>query len=510
MMNLVGKRVQELRSLLVKKEVSSLEILSAHLEHIEKNDSKVQAFNCLTIDLAKKQARKVDEMIAKGEPLPPLAGIPVAVKDNMCVPGYPTTCSSKILENFQPPYQSTAVTRLFDAGAVCLGKTNMDEFAMGSSTENSAFKRTFNPWNSKHVPGGSSGGSAAAVAAGFSVIALGSDTGGSIRQPAAFCGCVGMKPTYGVVSRFGLVAFASSLDQIGPLGRSVEDAAITLSAIAGHDRRDSTSLARIAADDDINAAGHVDFAAGLASSSPEELVKGLRIGIIKELIGEGIDEDVKRAVLAAAELYKKLGAHVEEVSIPTSKHALAVYYIVATAEASANLARFDGVRYGYRNQAADDILSMYMTTRQEGFGAEVKRRIMLGTYALSTGYYDAYYKKAQQVRRLIKQDFDTIFGVVDLVICPTAPSVAFQFDEKTDDPLTMYLSDIATIPANLAGLPGISIPGGFDEGLPIGIQLLGKPLSDKRLIQAAAAFEKQTEFSQTYSPVLGALAAVQK
>lgn len=493
---LVGRSTSDLRKLLKDKSVSSLEILRAHQEHVAHLDKDIQAFLCLTPELAEKQAKNVDAMIARGDELPALAGIPVALKDNMCVPGYKTTCGSQILKDFEPPHQSTAVTRLFEAGAICIGKTNMDEFAMGSSTENSSFQLTYNPWNKSHVPGGSSGGSAAAVSAGFSVIALGSDTGGSIRQPASLCGVVGMKPTYGTVSRFGLVAYASSLDQIGPFARSVEDAAITLSVIAGHDKRDSTSLSKYSF-------GEVNYAKGLRDSSAEELVSGLKIGIIKELNGDGIDADVRKTVLETGEIFTKLGAKVEEVSIPTAKHALPVYYIIATAEASANLSRYDGVRYGFRDENAEDIVSMYMATRSQGFGAEVKRRIMLGTYALSTGYYDAYYKKAQQVRRLMKDDFDKVFSSYDLVICPTSPTVAFKVGEKTADPLTMYLTDIATIPANLAGLPGISLPAGFGgQGLPIGIQILGNTLSDAVLLKAAAAFEKTTEFHTKQSPVL--------
>lgn len=493
---LVGRSTSELRKLLKDKSVSCLEILRAHQEHIAHQDADIQAFITLTPELAEEQAKKVDAAIARGDELPALAGIPVAVKDNMCVPGYKTTCASNILKDFEPPYQATAVTRLFEAGAICVGKTNMDEFAMGSSTENSAVKRTFNPWNKEYVPGGSSGGSAAAVSAGFSVVSLGSDTGGSIRQPASLCGVVGMKPTYGTVSRFGLVAFASSLDQIGPFARSVEDAAITLSVIAGHDKRDSTSLSK-------HAFGEINYAAGLRDSSAQDLVGGLKIGVIKELQGEGIDADVRNTVKDTAEIFTKLGAKVEEVSIPTARHALPVYYLIATAEASANLSRYDGVRYGFRDDDAQDILSMYMQTRSQGFGAEVKRRIMLGTYALSSGYYDAYYKKAQQVRRLMKEDFNKVFSQYDLVICPTSPTVAFKVGEKTSDPLTMYLTDIATIPANLAGLPGISVPAGFgNHGLPIGIQILGNTLSDALVLKAAAAFEKTTEFHTKQPPML--------
>jgi len=501
MNELIGRRIRDLHELLSKKKASACEVLDAHRAHIKKNDDgHIDAFVCLTEALAVKQAQAIDEKIARGEQLPLLAGVPVAIKDNMCVPGYPTTCASKILAGFIPPYINTAVARLFEQGAVCVGKTNLDEFAMGSSTENSSIKRTRNPWNTQYVPGGSSGGSAAAVAARFAVAGLGSDTGGSIRQPASFCGVVGMKPTYGVVSRFGLVAFASSLDQIGPFAGCVEDTAIMLSAIAGHDRRDSTSLSDLS--ELLAGEKTLDFAAGLADASPAELVKGKRIGIIKELTGEGIEPDVQAAIAAAAEAYVKLGAIVEEVSIPTVKHALPVYYILATAEASANLARFDGVRYGYRAEA-DDILTMYMKTRQEGFGPEVKRRIMLGTYALSSGYYDAYYKKAQQVRRLLTQDFERIFETFDCVICPTAPSTPFKIDEKTGDPLTMYLSDIATIPANLAGLPGISVPCGFGKNeLPIGLQILGKPLSDARILRIACAYERATDFSTKQAPIL--------
>jgi aspartyl-tRNA(Asn)/glutamyl-tRNA(Gln) amidotransferase subunit A len=493
---LVGRSTNELRTLLRNKSVSSVEILRAHQEHIAQHDADIRAFICLTPELAEEQAKNVDQMIARGDELPALAGIPVAIKDNMCLPGYKTTCASKFLKDFEPPYQATALTKLFQAGAICIGKTNLDEFAMGSSTENSAFNPTYNPWGKEYVPGGSSGGSAAAVSAGFSVISLGSDTGGSIRQPASLCGVVGMKPTYGTVSRFGLVAFASSLDQIGPMARSVEDVAITLSVIAGHDKRDSTSSPK-------HAFGEINYAKGLKESSAEELVSGLKIGIIKELNGEGIDQEVKNAVNAAAEIFTKLGAKVEEVSIPTAEHALPVYYIIATAEASANLSRYDGVRYGFRDESAEDILSMYMSTRSQGFGAEVKRRIMLGTYALSSGFYDAYYKKAQQVRRLMKDDFDRVFGTYDLVICPTSPTVAFKVGEKTADPLTMYLTDIATIPANLAGLPGISVPGGFGaHGLPIGIQILGNTLSDAKLLKAAAALEKITDFHTKQPPML--------
>ena len=500
MNELVGAPIRKLHDLLRTKKTSAQELYAAHAAHIAAHDpGKIDAFLCMTESLAKEQAKRVDEMIARGDELPLLAGIPVAVKDNMCLPGYPTTCASKILAGFVPPYSAFALEKLFAQGAVLVGKTNMDEFAMGSSTENSSVKRTKNPWNTAYVPGGSSGGSSAAVAAGFAVASLGSDTGGSIRQPASFCGVVGMKPTFGAVSRFGLVAYASSLDQIGPFGRCVEDVAIMLEAIAGHDKRDSTSLPE---SEGLFARRDGEYFHAVLSKAPEQLVKGKRIGIIKELLGEGIEPDVREAIQSAAKALEAMGASVVEVSIPHSKYALPVYYILATAEASANLARYDGVRYGHRSEAPD-LMNMYLQSRNEGFGAEVKRRIMLGTYALSSGYYEAYYKKAQQVRRLIKNDFDAIFESVDCVICPTAPSEPFKFDEKTGHPLTMYLQDIATIPANLAGLPGISVPCGFGRNnLPIGLQILGKPLSDGTILEVAAAYERATEFGKKQAPTL--------
>lgn len=482
MKELVGKSISELRSLLDSKEVKAKEIAEAHIAHAKRFDDELGTYNVITQELALQQADSADKKIAAGE-ASALTGIPIALKDNMVMQGYPTTCSSKILANFIPPYQGTVARKLDEVSAVVIGKTNMDEFAMGSSNENSSTRPCRNPWNKQMVPGGSSGGSAAAVASGSVVVSLGSDTGGSIRQPASFCGVVGMKPTYGTVSRFGLVAFASSLDQIGPIARSVKDAAFMLDAIAGHDPSDSTSYS--------------EQLPSFAKELETPLKKGVKLGLIKELVGEGIDEDVKKAILAAVETYKKLGFEVEEISMPQLKHALPVYYIICTAEASANLARFDGVRYGLRAQDAKDLLTMYNKTRQQGFGAEVKRRIMLGTYALSSGYYDAYYKKAQQVRRLIKEEFDKQFGKFDLLISPTSPSVAFQIGAKVDDPLTMYLSDIATIPANLAGIPGISLPCGFgDNNLPIGLQLLGPALADAKLLQAAHAFEQATDFNK--------------
>jgi aspartyl-tRNA(Asn)/glutamyl-tRNA(Gln) amidotransferase subunit A len=400
-----------------------------------------------------------------------------------------------MLQDFVSPYEATAVKKLKAAGAVIIGKTNLDEFAMGSSTENSAFETTRNPYDLKRVPGGSSGGSAAAVSAGQAVIALGSDTGGSVRQPASLCGIVGMKPTYGLVSRFGLVAFASSLDQIGPMTRSVEDTAITLSVISGHDAADSTSIN----------SSYPDLLTQLNNG-----VSGMRIGVIKELMGQGIDPEVRNSVAAAAKVFTELGANVEEVSLPNSQHALPVYYIIASAEASANLARYDGVKYGFRASNVADMMSLYLSSRQQGFGAEVKRRIMLGTYALSSGYHDAYYKKAQQVRRLIKTDFDNVFSRCDIVLCPTSPTTAFEIGAKADDPMQMYLNDIASIPANLAGLPGISIPCGLDgKGLPIGLQLLGPALGDAVILRAAHAFERATSFHKYAPPILAQAAAKQ-
>lgn len=480
MKELLNKSIKELTTLIANREVKAEEVTSIHLEHTKSLDKDLQAFNCLSEELAITQARRIDALVEAGKDLPALAGVPVALKDNICHPAAPTTCSSKILANFIPPYSATVARKLEEAGAVFLGKTNLDEFAMGSSTENSAFRKTKNPFDLSCVPGGSSGGSASAVAACQVTVALGSDTGGSIRQPASFCGIAGMKPTYGTVSRFGLVAFASSLDQIGPFGRCVEDIGQTLDVIAGHDYRDSTSYSG-------NLPGF--------SKDLNKPVKGLRIGVIQELRQEGIAKDVSACIEEALQTFKSLGAEIHEVSLPALKHSLPVYYLIATAEASANLARYDGVRYGLRIKDAQDILSMYFQTRQEGFGDEVKRRIMLGTYALSSGYYEAYYKKAQQVRRLIKNEFDEQFKQVDLLISPTSPSVAFKLGDKTDDPLTMYLSDIATIPANLAGLPGISIPCGLGErNLPVGLQILGAPLHDQLVLQAAYAFEQATGF----------------
>jgi len=466
-------------------ELSAQEITRAVLERIDEVEGTVGAYVNLCPERALETAGAVDDARARGTDLPPLAGVPIAVKDVICMQGMPTTCSSRILENFRPPYDATVARRVIDGRMPVLGKANMDEFAMGSSTENSAFHITRNPWDTERIPGGSSGGSAAAVAAGEAILALGSDTGGSIRQPACLCGVVGLKPTYGRVSRYGLVAFASSLDQIGPITRSVRDCALLLGAISGHDPLDSTSL-----DEPVP-----DYAASL-----ERPVSGMRIGVPAEYFTEGIDGDVRESVEAAIDQLVSLGAKRVDISLPHTKYAVATYYIVATAEASSNLARYDGVHYGYRSKSADQasdasaIIALYENTRAEGFGDEVKRRIMLGTYALSAGYYDAYYLRALRVRTLLRRDFDAAFEKVDCVACPVSPTPAFRIGEKMDDPLSMYLSDIYTISANLAGIPGISVPCGLtSQGLPVGLQLLGSPLGEEALLRLAYAFEQSTE-----------------
>ncbi|NEU76341.1 Asp-tRNA(Asn)/Glu-tRNA(Gln) amidotransferase subunit GatA [Hassallia byssoidea VB512170] len=475
--------IRELHTQLIKKERSAVEITQEALDRIQALEPKLHSFLHVTAERALEQAREVDAKIAAGEEIGMLAGIPIGIKDNMCTKGIPTTCASRILENFVPPYESTVTQKLADADAVMVGKTNLDEFAMGGSTETSAYHLTANPWDLSRVPGGSSGGSAAAVAAEECVVSIGSDTGGSIRQPASFCGVVGMKPTYGLVSRYGLVAFASSLDQIGPFGRSVEDTAILLQAIAGHDPKDSTSL-------------KVEIPNYAASLKPDLKAKGkLRIGIIKETFGEGLDSQVEQAVNKAIEQLQHLGAEIDVVSCPRFRYGLPSYYIIAPCEASANLARYDGVKYGLRAPDADNLLSMYTRTRATGFGAEVKRRIMIGTYALSAGYYDAFYLKAQKVRTLIKEDFENAFQQFDVLVCPTAPSTAFKAAEKTTDPLSMYLVDLMTIPVNLAGLPGLSVPCGFDNnGLPIGLQLISNVLREDQLFQVAYAYEQSTNW----------------
>jgi aspartyl-tRNA(Asn)/glutamyl-tRNA(Gln) amidotransferase subunit A len=472
--------IRDLHQQLITKERSAVDIAQEALQRIHRLEPQLKSFLQITEDHALAQARAVDAQIAAGDAIGLLAGIPTGIKDNLCTKGIRTTCASRILENFIPPFESTVTERLAAAGAVMVGKTNLDEFAMGSSTENSAYQRTANPWDIERVPGGSSGGSAAAVAADECVVSLGSDTGGSIRQPASFCGVVGLKPTYGLVSRYGLVAYASSLDQIGPFGRSVEDTAILLGAIAGYDAKDSTSLK-------VEVPDYTQFLkAGL---------KGLRVGVITETFGEGLDPLVASVVQKAIAQLKELGAEIQEISCPRFRYGLPCYYIIAPSEASANLARYDGVKYGARNANADNLLDMYTQTRAEGFGAEVKRRIMIGTYALSAGYYDAYYLKAQQVRTLIKQDFEVAFENVDVLVCPTAPTTAFKAGEKTNDPLTMYLSDLMTIPVNLAGLPGLSLPCGFDEqGLPIGLQIISNVLREDQLLHVAYAYEQATEW----------------
>nr|WP_242947888.1 Asp-tRNA(Asn)/Glu-tRNA(Gln) amidotransferase subunit GatA [Carboxydocella sp. ULO1] len=461
--------------MLVRKEISSVELTRAILDRIEQVDNQVQAFVTVTREQALAQAEEIDRRRQQGEELGPLAGIPFALKDNMCTRGIRTTCSSKILHNFIPPYNATVWDRLQAAGAVLVGKTNLDEFAMGSSTENSGFFPTHNPYDLERVPGGSSGGSAAAVAAGEALFSLGSDTGGSIRQPAAFCGLVGLKPTYGLVSRYGLIAFASSLDQIGPFARTVRDCALITQTIAGHDPKDSTS-AGLPVPDYLQAL--------------EGGVKGLKVGVPREYYQvEGIQPEIRAAVEKTIKALEDLGAEVGECSLPHTRYALATYYLIAPAEASSNLARYDGVQYGLRVEG-EDIVEMYKKTRSQGFGPEVKRRIMLGTYALSSGYYDAYYLKALKVRTLIKQDFDQAFARFDVLLSPTTPTVAFKFGEKAADPISMYLSDIFTMSSNLAGIPAISIPVGLTDGLPVGVQFMGKAFDEATLFRVSYAVEQ--------------------
>lgn len=472
----------EQRKLLLSKEISALELTEATIKRAENIDEEIGAYNCFTKEYALETAKKVDERISKGEDLPALAGIPLALKDNINLKGYATTASSKILENFISPYDATVTTKLKENLIPIIGKANLDEFAMGSSNENSAFKPVKNPWNLNKVPGGSSGGSTAAVAANEATIALGSDTGGSIRLPASFCGIVGLKPTYGRVSRYGLIAFASSLDQIGPLTKSVEDAALLLNVISGHDSHDSTSLE----------VPVPDFTKHLKQD-----IKGLKVGVVKELLGEGLSPAVSKAMQDAIQKYKDLGAEIIEISLPLIKYSIGVYYVIATAEASSNLARFDGVKYGYRTKNPENLMEMYAKTRAEGFGPEVKRRIMLGTYALSSGYYDAYYKKAQQLRRLIKNDFDKAFEKVDVLLSPTCPDTAFDIGSKVDDPLAMYLTDIATITANLAGIPAMSLPCGLDDSnMPIGVQILAPALQEEKLLKVAYNLEQVVQFNK--------------
>src|SRR5437016_4655874 len=480
---LTAVSIADLQSLLRRREISSREVIDALRERIEAVDPDIGAYLSLDIEAATKDAEHANVDL-------PLGGVPIAIKDIINAMGQPCTCASKILKGYRAPYDATVIEKLRAAGAIPFGKTNLDEFAMGSSTENSALKSTRNPWDLSRVPGGSSGGSAAAVAANQAFGALGSDTGGSIRQPAALCGVVGLKPTYGRVSRFGLVAFASSLDQIGPVTKTVRDTALIMNAIAGHDPQDSTSLDE----------GVPDHIASLGND-----LRGVRLGVPKEYMIEGIDPQVRAAIDAAVKQFNSLGAEIVEVSLPSTEYAVAVYYIIATAEASANLARFDGVRYGFRTENPKDVLDLYGRTREEGFGPEVKRRIILGTYVLSSGYYDAYYLRAQKVRELIRRDFASAFEKVDVLISPTSPIVAFKFGERGVDPLQMYLADIFTIAANLSGICGISVPCGFAEvdghRLPIGLQLLGKPLDEARILQIAHAYEQSTDWHKARPPI---------
>ena len=472
--------VHEAHRRLINKEISSVELTHACLERIRQVEDRVRAFVTLTPEIALQQAEKADRRIAAGQ-ADPLTGIPMQIKDVMCTKGVRTTCSSRMLEDFIPVYNATAAAKLLDQGAVLLGKGNMDEFAMGSSTENSAFFPTHNPWDLDRVPGGSSGGPAATTAAGEALFSLGSDTGGSIRQPAAFCGVVGLKPTYGLVSRYGLVAFASSLDQIGPLTRDVTDCALVLNAVAGNDPRDSTSLP----------VQYQDYTVGLTGD-----IKGIRLGVPEEYFVDGMEEGSRKAVEVAVQTLEHLGASVRQVSLPTTKYALACYYIIAPSECSANLARYDGVKYGHSFRDAKSMWEDMEKTRQHGFGPEVTRRIMLGTYALSAGYYDAYYLKAQQARTLIQRDFAEVFQQVDALVAPVSPTVAFPLGEKTADPVQMYLSDVCTLPPSIAGLPCMSVPCGFDQGLPVGLQLIGPHLSEQTLLRVAYSYEQETGWHQ--------------
>lgn len=484
-MELFKQTAHQLHRMLQTKEVSAVEITTSVLDRVNAVEGDVQAYITKTHDAALERARTVDAKIQRGEGISPLAGIPGAIKDNICTLGVKTTCASKILADFTPPYQATVMEKLGE-DTVVIGKANLDEFAMGGSTENSGFYPSRNPWDLSAVPGGSSGGSAAAVAAGEAIWALGSDTGGSIRQPAAYCGLVGMKPTYGRVSRYGLVAFASSLDQIGPITRDVTDCAYVMNAIAGYDAKDSTSIN----------AGVPDFTKALVDD-----IKGLKIGLPREYFVPGMDPEVEKAIRRAIDQLVAMGAELTEISMPHTQYALSAYYLIAPAEASSNLARYDGVGFGHRASGGSDIIDMYKKTRSEAFGPEVKRRIMLGTYALSSGYYDAYYLKALKIRTLVKQDFDRAFEQVDVLITPTVPTTAFKFGEKTDDPLAMYLQDICTIPVNLAGVPGISIPCGFSGGMPVGLQMIGRPLDEETIIRTAFAFEQNNDYHKRFAPL---------
>ena len=485
-MNITELTVHELQQKLKSKELTIAEILESYCNRINEKEPEVEAFVTTYLEEAKAEAQKVQEKLDNGEDFGEYAGIPIGIKDNLCMKGTKTTCSSKMLENFVSPYDATVIEKLKDENIISLGKLNMDEFAMGSSTESSYFKKTKNPWNLNKVPGGSSGGSAAAVAANMVPWALGSDTGGSIRQPASLCGVVGLKPTYGLVSRYGLVAFASSLDQIGPITKDVRDSAMLLSLIAGHDEKDTTS-------EEIE---KKDYIKALKND-----VKGLKIGVPKEFFGEGINEEVKKELTKAIETYKELGAEIEEFSLDVAKYALATYYIIACAEASSNLGRFDGIRYGYRTPEYSNLKEIYKKSRSEGFGPEVKRRIILGTYVLSSGYYDAYYKKAQQVRTLVSNEFSKAFEKYDVILTPTSPVTAFNIGEKSNNPLEMYLADTCTVSINIAGVPAISIPCGVDsEGMPVGMQLIGNKFEEEKILNAAYTFEQKVKFRENYKP----------
>ena len=485
-MEITELTVHELKEKLANKELTISEITNAYVNRINEKEKDVEAFVTTLCDEAITQAKEIEEKVAKGEIKNELAGIPIGIKDNINTKGVKTTCSSKMLENFVSPYNATVIEKINNENLINLGKLNMDEFAMGGSTEYSAFHVTKNPWNLNTVPGGSSGGSAAAVASGMVPWALGSDTGGSIRQPAAFCGVVGLKPTYGLVSRYGLVAFASSLDQIGPITKDVEDAAILLNIIAGHDEKDTTSENR----------PQIDYTKNLKND-----IKGLKIGLPKEFFAEGINAEVKECLQSAIEKYKELGAEIEEFSLDIAKYSLASYYIIACAEASSNLGRFDGIRYTYRSPNATNIDEIFKKSRSEGFGAEVKRRIILGTYVLSSGYYDAYYKKAQKVRTMVMNEFNKAFEKYDVILTPTSPVTAFGIGEKSNNPLEMYMADICTVSVNVAGLPAISIPCGVDsKGMPIGMQLIGNKFQEETILNAAYSIEKEIKFRENYKP----------
>lgn len=486
-MDLNNKTALELGKMIKDKKLSSVELTKHILNNIKNRENDINAYTLIIEDEAVKQAEQIQSKIDAGEVLSEIAGVPMAVKDNICIKDYVTSCSSKMLENFKPPYNASVIEKLKSAGAIILGKLNMDEFAMGSSTETSFFGPTKNPWNLEYVPGGSSGGSAAAVAANEAIYTIGSDTGGSIRQPCSFCGVSGIKPTYGTVSRYGLIAFASSLDQIGPIGKDIKDCAKVLSIMSGHDSKDSTSIKNL----------NLDF-----SQCFDENIKNLKIGFPKNYFGNGLNEEIKNSIYESLKIFERLGAIIEEFDMPEIDYAIDAYYIIACAEASSNLSRYDGIKYGYRSKNAENISDVFYNSRSEGFGIEVKRRIMLGSFVLSSGYYDAYYKKGLKVRTIINKSFKKAFDKYDLIISPVAPTTAFKIGENISDPLKMYLGDIYTVAVNLAGIPAVSIPCGFDKnGLPIGFQLIGKEFSEPILIRAAYSFQKNTDF-HTKKPII--------